>query len=82
MFLTWKHVDAVVEQRPPDEVGQQVAAQVADVGVAVDGRAAGVHPDPSGDEGLDRVDPPGQGVAQSEAHLPPIVASTIFRDRP
>src|SRR4029079_621697 len=39
--LDVEHVDAVVEQRPADEVGQQVAAEVADVGVAVHGRAAG-----------------------------------------
>ena len=67
--LDVEDVDAVVEQGPPDEVGQQVAAQVPDVGVAVDGRAAGVHPDAAGLERLDRFDPAGQGVAEAEGHL-------------
>ena len=43
--LDVEDLDPVVQERPPDQVGQQVAAQVADVGVAVDGRAAGVHPE-------------------------------------
>ena len=34
-----EHRDAVVQQRPADEVGEEVAAQVADVRPAVDGRA-------------------------------------------
>ena len=44
--LDVEDVQAVVEQRPPDEVGQQEGAQVADVGPAIDGRAAGVEADP------------------------------------
>ena len=64
--LDVQDVDAVVQQGASDEVGQDVAAQVADVGVAVDGRAAGVHPDPSGLERFDRFDPAGQGVAEAE----------------
>ena len=40
-----EHRDAVVQQGPAHEVGQQVAAQIADVGPAVHRRAAGVHPD-------------------------------------
>ena len=40
-----EHRDPVVQERPPDEVGEEVAAQVADVRPAVDGGAAGVHPD-------------------------------------
>ena len=61
-------VDAVVEQRPPDQVGQEVAPQVADVGVAVDGRAAAVHPDPAR---LDRVHGLGlasERIAQAQGH--------------
>ncbi len=64
--LDVEHVDAVVQQRPSDEVREQVAAQVADVGVAVDGRAAGVHPDPPGLDRLDGLDLPGQRVAETE----------------
>jgi hypothetical protein len=66
--LHLEDVDAVVQQRPPDEVGEQVAAQVADVRVAIDGRAAGVHPDPTGLERLDRLDLPAQGVAEAQCH--------------
>ena len=46
--LDVEHVDAVVEDDPPDEVGEEERPQVADVGVAVDGRAARVHPEPRG----------------------------------
>ena len=66
--LDLEDVDAVVEQGASDEVGQDVAAQVADMGVAVDGRTAGVHPDPARLERLDRFDAPAQGVAQVEGH--------------
>ena len=41
MFFQVQHVQAVVQQRAPDEVGEQEAAQVADVGEAIDRRAAG-----------------------------------------
>ncbi len=56
----------MVEQRAADEVGQQVAAEVADVGEAVDGRSAGVHPDPAGLERLDRLDLAAERVAKAE----------------
>ena len=52
--LDVEDLEAVVQQDAPDEVGEQVGPQVADVGVAVDGRAAGVHPDPPWLERLDR----------------------------
>ena len=76
--LDLEDVDAVVEQGAPDQVGEEVAAQVADVGVAVDGRAAGVHPDAARLERLDRFDPPAQGVAEVERHL--AVHATQVRD--
>ena len=57
--LDVEDVDAVVEQGTPDEVGEQVAAQVPDVGVAIDSRPAGVHPHPAGLERLDRFDAAG-----------------------
>ena len=66
--LDLEDVDPVVEQRPPDQVGKEVAAQVADVGVAVDGRPAGVHPDPAGLERLDGFDPSSEGVAEAQRH--------------
>ena len=66
--LDVEDLEPVVEQGPPDQVGQEVAAQVADVGVAVDRRAAGVHPDAAGLERLDRADRAGEGVAQAEGH--------------
>ena len=63
--LDVEDVEAVVEQRPPDEVGEQVGAQVADVGVAVDRRAARVHPHAARLERLDRLDGRVQRVAQA-----------------
>ena len=68
MFLTWKTAEAVVQQDPADQVGEQVAAQVPDVRVAVDGRAARVHPDATGLDRLDRSDGAGEGVAKAEGH--------------
>ena len=38
------------------------------MGVAIDRRTAGVHPDPARLERLDRLDPAGEGVAESEGH--------------
>ena len=71
--LDVEHVEPVVDEGPADQVGQQVRAQVPDVGVPVDGRAAGVHPDTPGLERHDRLDGPGQGVAEAQGH-PDIVA--------
>ena len=66
--LDLEDVDAVVEESPPDQVGKEIAAQVADVGVAVDGRSAGVHPHPAGLERLDGFDPSSKGVAEAQRH--------------
>ena len=46
--LDVQDLDPVVQHRPPDQVGEEERPQVADVGVAVDRRAAGVHPEPPG----------------------------------
>ena len=72
-----QHRDAVVEQRPPDEVGQQVAAQVADVRPAVDGRPAGVHPDGPVVGTRHRLDAPGERVAQER----PLIAGALVERR-
>ena len=45
--LDVEDVEPVVQERAPDEVREQVPAKVADVGQAVDGGAAGVHPHPA-----------------------------------
>ena len=60
--------DAVVQQRSADEVGEEVAPQVPDVGVPVHGRAAGVHAHPPGLDRFDRPDRAAQGVAQAQGH--------------
>ena len=64
--LDVQDLESVVEQDAPDQVGQQEAAEVADVGVPIDRRAAGVDPDSPGFEGLDRPDSAGQRVAEVE----------------
>ena len=75
-------VEAVIKERPSDEVGQQERAQVADMGPAIDRRAAGVEADPPAIsladvlEREDRLDLAAQGVAQVERH--PISASDPF----
>jgi hypothetical protein len=78
--LDVEDLDAVVQERPPDEVGQQVAAQVSDMRVAVDGRTACVHPDPAGLERIDLFDRAGERVAESEGHTSMLVAD--IEDRP
>ncbi len=76
--LDVEDVDAVVQEGPPDQVGEQIAAQVPDVRVAVDGRATGVHPDPAAFERLDLFDPAGEGIAEPESHA--VHAIRRFRD--
>ena len=66
--LDVEHIDAVVQQHAPDEVGEEVGPQVADVGEAVHGRAAGVHPDAARLERLDGLDGSGEGVAETQWH--------------
>ena len=79
--LDVEDLDAVVEQRPPDQVGQQVAAQVADVGVAVDGRAAGVHPRPGRARAARPVRPAGSGCCAVAGSSAPSYASAISSAR-
>ena len=62
------------------QVGQQVRAQVADVGVAVHGRAAGVHPDAPRLERLDRLHRAAQGVPDPERHGD--IVEALGRGRP
>ena len=65
-----EHRDPVVQERPPDEVGEEVAAQVADVRPAVDGGAAGVHPDRAVLGERHRLDAPRQRVAEGRSGRP------------
>ena len=73
--LDVEHLEPVIQQGPPEDVGEQVRAQVADVGVPVHGRAARVHPDAPGLQWHDRLHGPGEGVAEAQGH-PDIVAPT------
>ena len=61
-------VEAVIQQRPADEIGEQVTAQVPDMSVAVDRRPARVHRDVSWPQRDDRLHGPAQGVAQAQGH--------------
>jgi hypothetical protein len=49
-----RHLVAEVAQDPPQHVLEQEGAEVADVDVVVDGRAAGVDPRLPGDDRLER----------------------------
>jgi hypothetical protein len=66
--LDLEDVDPVIEHRPADEIGEEEGPEVADVGVAVDGRPAGVHPEPLPVGRLDGLDRPGERVAKAERH--------------
>ena len=64
--LDVQDLEPVVQQGSPDEVGEEEGPEVADVRVAVDGRAARVHPDPAGLQRLDRDDLAPERVPQTE----------------
>ena len=66
--LDMEDLDAVVQHGAPDQVGEQERAEIADVGVPVDGRAARVHAQPAGLDRLDGHDRPRQRVPESEGH--------------
>ena len=66
--LDVEHFDTVIQQHAPDEIRQQVAPQVADMRIAVDGRATRVHAHAARFQRLDRPHLAGQRVAQSEGH--------------
>ena len=68
-------------QGPPEQVGQQEAAQVADVGVAVHGRPAGVHGDPPGRPRPHRLLGPGQGVGDLQHGIEDMPSPPTLRQR-
>ena len=74
--LDLEDVDAVVQDGPSDEVGEEECPEVADVGVAIDGRAAGVHPEAAPVGRFDGFDGAGQGVAEAERHRRIVVGRT------
>ena len=76
--LDLEDVDAVVQDGAADEVGEEEGPEVPDVGVAVDGRAAGVHPEPPAVARLDGFDGAGEGVAEAECHARIVVARSAF----
>ena len=80
MFLTWKTSMPWYSRTRRIRSASRYDAQVADVGVPVHGRAAGVHPDPARLQRLDRLDPAGQRVAEVEGHGP-IVARGLRTHR-
>ena len=69
--------DSVVEEDAPDQVREEERPQVPDMRIAVDGRAAGVHPDPLAVGRLDRVDGPGEGVSETKGHAGIVAARAI-----
>ena len=71
--------DAVIQDDPPDQVRQEEGPEVADVGEAVDRRAAGVHPEARAVGRFDRLDGPRQGVPQPKRHAEIPVASVVPR---
>ena len=76
--LDLEDVDAVVQHRPTDQVGEEEGPQVADVRVAVDSRTAGVHPEAPAIARLDRFDGAGEGVAEAERHSRIVAACGKF----
>ena len=68
------HRVAAPAQVADEQVGEQERAEVADVGRAVDGRAARVDTDPVGAQRLERAGLARQRVVQAEAHR---IASTV-----
>jgi hypothetical protein len=62
------HLDAVQLEHAAQRVAEQVGAQVADVGVVVDGRAAGVQAGAAGIQGVERAQAALVGVVQHQAH--------------
>jgi hypothetical protein len=59
---------AVVQDDAPDEIREQEGPEVADMGVAIDRRPAGVHPQPGAVGRLDRRERAGERVAKTEGH--------------
>ena len=55
-------------QMPLQQVFKNVSAEIADVGVIVDCRPAGVHAHAAGFEGLEILDLAGQGIKETKGH--------------
>jgi hypothetical protein len=70
--------DPVVQDHPPDEIGEQERPEIADVGVAVDRRPAGVHPEALTVQRLHRLDRPREGVAKAKRHVGIVAAETAI----
>src|ERR1044071_5039586 len=64
--LDVQHLEPVVQEGSPDEVSEQECPEIPDVRVAVDGRSAGVHPNPARFERLHRHHLATEGVAAAE----------------
>ena len=67
----------VVDERPPDEVGKQERPEIADMCVAVDGRAAGIHPDPRSVGRLNGLDGAAEGVPDAKGHPRIVTAASV-----
>ncbi len=61
-------LDAVVEERSSDQVRQEERPEVADVGIAIDRRSAGVHRDTPRGTRLEGLVGSGQGVSEAYWH--------------
>jgi hypothetical protein len=72
----------VIEDDAPDEVGEKERPEVADMGIAVDGRSAGVHPEAPAVARLQGLDGSCQGVAESESHAGIVAAMGVPDDSP
>jgi hypothetical protein len=62
------HVDAVQLQHAPQGIAEQIGAQVADVGVVVDGRAAGVQASAAAFQRFERAQAALVSVVQHQRH--------------
>jgi hypothetical protein len=67
--LDVQHFEPLIEQSAPDEVGQQEAAEIADVREAVNRRSARVHANAPGLDRFDRFDLAGERVSQAKVHV-------------
>ncbi len=74
--LDVEDLDAVVEEHAPDQVGEHERPEVADVGEAVDGRAARIHPDAATVRRENRLNGPAEGVPEAEGHAGNRTAAT------
>ena len=66
--------EAVAQQGAAEPVGHHIGAEVADMGVAVDGGAAGIHPRHARLGGFDGFNPFRQGVVDAQQSNSPFPA--------